>query len=84
MESRGKHQKDIEKRFLLLKSMEAEEARVIVQSHAHRDYATAIKALKQSYGSPQVIILCLCRRQWLVITTLMIEKDYSAYWTGMF
>ncbi len=84
MESRGKHQKDIEKRFLLLKSMEAEEAHAIIQSHAHGDYATAIKALKQSYGSPLVIILCLCKRQWLVITTLMIEKDYSTYWTGMF
>ena len=55
MEFRGKHLKYVEKRCLLLKSMEAEEARAIVQSHAHGDYAAAMEALKQKYGSPQVI-----------------------------
>ena len=44
MESQGKNLNDVEKRCLLLKSMEVEGARAIVQSHTtHGDYAAIWK-----------------------------------------
>ncbi len=61
-ESRGKHLKHVERRYLLLKFMDTKEARAIVQSHADGDYDAALEALTQKLWKSSNHLPSACTR----------------------